>query len=1276
MRTVENPDSPGRYTSLIRFLAVFAFLFLTGATPLLAQTFTTIADGNWSSAGTWSGGTVPTTSGNFPSTYIINIRHTVDWNSSNSINNDGVVRIEPIVGTTARLNLPTNVNVENTGEWYIINAALIQFRFVGGGDSGTPQSGTFKNKGGLVDVQNSIVEIAQDWTNEKDAEGAVRTFVNSCLITGQNFSNTDSFDTLIGSTVSIGWHGSGSFQYSDVEFEFQDVRIQLAGTSGNFELNKGLAFGDIDYITLKNHVTGNVGSGKISASSSLDTTPGLNLDAFCAATYESNGKFSGTQTSEPRPACPLTDVYFPCVPGTVDEPQLTLVKVVTNNNGGNAATNDFDLNLQGNDGVHNAGVDYQDSGSGVLPTVTDGVEYTVSETPLDGYTLDSIVCDDDDIGGTTDIGTTFTLDPGQNVTCTFTNNDIAPTLTLTKVVINDSAGGPDLGPDDFGISVGGVGVTSGATNPYDANTPLAIDESLPAGYSFVSITGDAKCPLALGGTVTLDEGEDVSCTITNDDIAQTEGPNIDLAKAVVSGPTFDTSTNRWTVVYSVSATNLGDEPGSYDLVDTLTPATGISVFAAELTSYDAGSENSQTGTILGDGATPEAFNSGDTLVDGEGLGAGENESWTITVEFEVDLSLIDEGAYACIQGDESEGDGFYNLATGVNDEANLDNNDACVNLPEWAINLSKTVSSVTLLDADTFQVVYGIQAENTGATFGLYDLVDSLDPGTGITLVSVELTAYVAGTENSQTGTLAGALPHAFNSGDTLVTNEALAAGLSESWSITAVFDVDWADVELEIECSEVEFGAGTGFYNFVSGNIDENTDDNHACGEPTPPDLAVTKDAAAPVGNPDGSYSVSYTILVQNSGQRPASYDLDDTLLTDDSVTLAAIDQGLTYNAGASNDLWVPPQDGTIETVTVLDLQSGTTTLLSGETLAGESDETWTIVLRFEVDSALLTTEGANCVLETSENGTGFLNRVEVVVGEQTVAQDDGCTGIPQDDRARFRVIKDFTDDNPLGVEVFISCNTGLPLDQSKVITEGEADAVTFVVVDFDSGEMDCDVFETVPNGYAPTYAASAGPDGVAGAIGDDAEGCHYDAVAGGLFICEITNAPQPVEVEIIKDWVFEGSSVASSIDTRYELTLFCDAEIVDGFPIGIGQEAPQGDLLICGFLLAQEGPQGNGIFPDWCKAFSGEGPDTFFAEVIPEWPDSHCFVIERLFDDAVEVDNGCLDIVVSAGQGASCTITNTVFFEGIPTLNQYGLALLALLMLGVGFVGFRRFA
>ena len=46
-------------------------------------------------------------------------------------------------------------------------------------------------------------------------------------------------------------------------------------------------------------------------------------------------------------------------------------------------------------------------------------------------------------------------------------------------------------------------------------------------------------------------------------------------------------------------------------------------------------------------------------------------------------------------------------------------------------------------------------------------------------------------------------------------------------------------------------------------------------------------------------------------------------------------------------------------------------------------------------------------------------------------------------------------------------------------------------------------------------------------------------------------------------------------------------------------------------------------------------------------------------------------------AGNTITCTVTNTfVFFEGIPVLNRYGLALLALLMLGIGVIGFRRFS
>jgi hypothetical protein len=103
------------------------------------------------------------------------------------------------------------------------------------------------------------------------------------------------------------------------------------------------------------------------------------------------------------------------------------------------------------------------------------------------------------------------------------------------------------------------------------------------------------------------------------------------------------------------------------------------------------------------------------------------------------------------------------------------------------------------------------------------------------------------------------------------------------------------------------------------------------------------------------------------------------------------------------------------------------------------------------------------------------------------------------------------------------------------------------------------------------------------------------------------------------------------------------------------------------------------------WCLNLHFDGPltDTESFQITPVDGKTTVFLYEDIVDSAVESRNTCGNIfggkkgkvTVYPGEGASCTFTNTVFFEGIPTLNQYGLAIMALLMLGVGFVGFRRF-
>lgn len=241
---------------------------------------------------------------------------------------------------------------------------------------------------------------------------------------------------------------------------------------------------------------------------------------------------------------------------------------------------------------------------------------------------------------------------------------------------------------------------------------------------------------------------------------------------------------------------------------------------------------------------------------------------------------------------------------------------------------------------------------------------------------------------------------------------------------------------------------------------------------------------------------------------------------------------------------------------------------------------------------------------------------------------------GVIPEALANFEVTKDFTDDNPAAVEVTISCNTGLPLEQTTSISEG--DGVVFVVVDFADGEMDCEITESVPNGYAANYFD--------GSI-DSSESCVHDAVEfGQRSSCTITNSLQEVEVKVTKVWIDENPQFNAS--NRAEADWDCS---------NVASGDDDGSLTFIG----NPDERSFFVFPNW-----DGGTDCSVSEV-------------SIADGGVEVDDSeCESIEVFPGVDGACTIVNTRLYEGIPTLSQYGLAFLALLMLGVGFIGFRRLA
>jgi len=259
---------------------------------------------------------------------------------------------------------------------------------------------------------------------------------------------------------------------------------------------------------------------------------------------------------------------------------------------------------------------------------------------------------------------------------------------------------------------------------------------------------------------------------------------------------------------------------------------------------------------------------------------------------------------------------------------------------------------------------------------------------------------------------------------------------------------------------------------------------------------------------------------------------------------------------------------------------------------------------------------------------------------------------------RATFDVYKDFADDNTASVSVTLDCFTGLPLTQSQDISENQS--VTFVVESFESGELDCSVSEADVTGYTAYYDEYYSGD------------CDYEDVSNGAsYECTVSNYPDPVEVTVTKDWEVDGSG-GDALDPTYSLTLWCDNEIKDGSNC----DAKNGYYDSC--YYADPGTW----YKDLTESGTGDTEDAdYTAHVVPDWDGgTDCWVEEQVYDSSVEVDDtDCGDVgldVELAGAGDNeCTIINTVFYEGIPTLSQYGMAIMALLMLGVGFVGFRRF-
>jgi predicted ribosomally synthesized peptide with SipW-like signal peptide len=205
--------------------------------------------------------------------------------------------------------------------------------------------------------------------------------------------------------------------------------------------------------------------------------------------------FSGNCDANGNVTVPANGSASCTITNTMKTGTLTVNKVVTNNNGGDEDVSSFNLFI---DGVAKT--------FGQTYTLSIG-EHTVIETANPGVGVY-----DQTNTGACDANGSVTITADGNAVCTITNVDAQSNIRLYKTVV----GGPYADqPQYFSMTIDGNPVSSGLSEPVNSNQAYIIDEAPVVDYGFTSITGDAGCPTNLGDSVTLDEGETLTCTITN-----------------------------------------------------------------------------------------------------------------------------------------------------------------------------------------------------------------------------------------------------------------------------------------------------------------------------------------------------------------------------------------------------------------------------------------------------------------------------------------------------------------------------------------------------------------------------------------------------------------------------------------------------------------------------------------------------------------------------------------------------------------------------------------
>lgn len=358
------------------------------------------------------------------------------------------------------------------------------------------------NKASLTIIKNAVPDDPQDFT-----------FTTSDNLTGFNLD--DDSDTTLSNTQIFNGLFPGSYTVSESSLEGWTTNVECSrtpdfqdGNTVSFNLTAGenvsCTFANTKQpkLTVVKEVINNNGG-----SLGVSDFP-LFVDSNTVTSGESNIYTIGSHTvSETQKEGYVGVIGGDCASDgsiilaagdektctiTNDDQAGTLIvkKVVINDNGGTLRENNFSFSVNSASAVA-----FEADGQNNL--AVDAGTFTITEPAVTGYETTSDNCTDLLIGN------------GETATCTITNDDIAPRLTLTKTVVNNNGG--LLTQDDFEVYLNDE-ISSWGTQTVTAGSYTVREVSVP-GYVPSSWGGDC----ASDGTVNLEVGDDKNCTITNTD---------------------------------------------------------------------------------------------------------------------------------------------------------------------------------------------------------------------------------------------------------------------------------------------------------------------------------------------------------------------------------------------------------------------------------------------------------------------------------------------------------------------------------------------------------------------------------------------------------------------------------------------------------------------------------------------------------------------------------------------------------------------------------------